>query len=38
MTDHPVPAADPACELCEAARVTDWFYEDDDCWVTECEA
>jgi hypothetical protein len=26
------------CELCEAARMTDWFYEDDECWVAECES
>jgi hypothetical protein len=26
------------CELCEAARFTTWFYEDEDCWVAECES
>jgi len=26
------------CELCEAARLTEWFFEDDHCWVAECEA
>ena len=26
------------CELCEAARFTEWFFEDDLCWVAECEA
>lgn len=25
------------CELCEAARMTQWFHEDDLCWVAECE-
>jgi hypothetical protein len=25
------------CELCEAARMTEWFYEDDECWIAECE-
>ncbi len=25
------------CELCEAARITPWFYEDDICWIAECE-
>ena len=25
------------CELCEAARITPWFYEDDLCWIAECE-
>lgn len=29
---------DPGCELCEAARLTPWFHEDDLCWVAECEA
>lgn len=29
---------DPDCELCEAARISPWFHEDDDCWVAECEA
>lgn len=26
------------CELCAAARLTEWFYEDDECWIAECEA
>jgi hypothetical protein len=26
------------CELCEAARFTPWYHEDDVCWVAECEA
>jgi len=30
--------ADPHCELCEAAKLTEWFYEDDDCWIAECDA
>jgi len=25
------------CELCEAARITPWFHEDEICWVAECE-
>ena len=29
---------DPTCELCEAARFTEWFYEDEDCWIAECES
>ena len=29
---------DPTCELCEAARTTDWFHDDDLCWVAECES
>ena len=27
----------PACELCEAARFTHWYHEDDRCWVADCE-
>lgn len=27
-----------SCELCEAARLTRWFHEDDECWIAECEA
>lgn len=26
------------CELCEAAKLTAWWYEDDVCWVAECES
>jgi len=33
-----VRKVDPECELCAADRVTDWFHEDDQCWVAECEA
>ena len=25
------------CELCEAARITEWYHEDDTCWVADCE-
>src|SRR4051812_38959343 len=25
------------CDLCEAARITQWFHEDDVCWIAECE-
>ena len=32
---QPVTAVD--CDLCEAARLTPWFFEDDLCWVAECE-
>lgn len=31
-------APDPECELCEAARISPWFHEDDVCWIAECEA
>jgi len=27
-----------ACELCEAARMSEWFFEDDECWIAECES
>lgn len=30
-------APGPSCELCEAARVTDWHHEDDVCWIADCE-
>jgi hypothetical protein len=26
-----------SCDLCEAARITEWFFEDDLCWIAECE-
>jgi hypothetical protein len=25
------------CDLCEAAKLTPWFHEDDVCWIAECE-
>src|SRR5438094_8054606 len=25
------------CDLCRAARITPWHYEDDICWIAECE-
>jgi hypothetical protein len=27
-----------SCELCEAARLTTWYHDDDECWIAECEA
>ena len=27
----------PDCELCEAARMTQWWHEDDVCWIADCE-
>src|SRR6186713_1558785 len=30
-------AFDDDCPLCEAARITPWFHEDDICWIAECE-
>ena len=26
-----------SCDLCEEARITEWFHEDEDCWIAECE-
>ncbi|WP_420443345.1 hypothetical protein [Candidatus Poriferisodalis sp.] len=31
------PELDPDCELCEAARFTHWYFEDEFCWVADCE-
>lgn len=37
------PCRDPrlvrvaGCELCRAARLTPWYWEDDVCWIAECE-
>ena len=28
---------DPTCDLCEAAKISEWFHEDDLCWIAECE-
>jgi hypothetical protein len=27
---------DPDCLLCRAERITPWYFEDDECWVTDC--
>ena len=24
------------CLLCAAERLTEWFHEDEDCWIAEC--
>ncbi len=26
------------CELCQASKMSEWFYEDDECWIAECES
>lgn len=26
------------CELCEAARLSTWYHEDDRCWIADCES
>jgi hypothetical protein len=36
MSDATAPISDD-CDLCEAARITEWFHEDEVCWVAECE-
>lgn len=36
MTDIEKAARDD-CDLCEAARITPWYHEDDICWIAECE-
>jgi hypothetical protein len=25
------------CDLCEAAIITTRYFEDDDCWIADCE-
>ena len=35
MSDGFEKAAD--CDLCEAAKLTAWYHEDDVCWIAECE-
>ena len=36
MADANVPG-DVDCLLCEAARITRWYHEDDICWIADCE-
>ena len=24
------------CQLCRAERITEWHFEDDECWVSDC--
>ena len=33
----PDPRRSDDCALCEEARITTWFHEDDVCWIAECE-
>jgi hypothetical protein len=28
----------PTCELCDAVKMTTWWFEDDVCWIAECES
>jgi hypothetical protein len=28
--------ADIDCDLCRAERLSEWFHEDDECWIAEC--
>ena len=25
------------CDLCRALKLTPWFFEDEICWIAECE-
>src|SRR5260221_4219769 len=29
--------SDPNCMLCEAAKMTHWYLEDELCWVADCD-
>ncbi len=33
-----VPDATVSCELCEATPFTEWFHDDELCWIAECDA
>ena len=35
--ERPETLVEPSCELCEAARFTHWYEEDEICWVADCE-
>jgi hypothetical protein len=37
VADRSVVHKVAGCDLCEAARITPWFHEDDVCWIAECE-
>lgn len=30
-------ASTAGCELCQAARLTEWYHEDAVCWIADCE-
>ena len=32
MNDRPTAA----CQLCDAEKLTQWFHEDEECWIAEC--
>ena len=34
---RPRPSDGAGCDLCEAARLTDWYHEDATCWIADCE-
>ncbi len=36
MTQDERPFSE-TCDLCEAAKITEWYHEDDVCWIAECE-
>lgn len=36
--DHPIDSPnDAACDLCRAEQFTHWYFEDDTCWIADCE-
>lgn len=28
---------DEKCELCRAQKITEWYFEDETCWIADCE-
>ena len=39
VSDQPQSSArrhSATCDLCAEERLTEWFYEDPDCWIAEC--
>lgn len=37
MSDGVERPKDPGCDLCQAAKITPWHFDDDVCWIAECE-
>jgi hypothetical protein len=35
-TDPRSQEAHEGCLLCDAERISDWHFEDEDCWVADC--
>ncbi len=34
----PLSLTNAECELCDAVPFTEWFHDDDTCWVAVCES